>query len=145
MLAPLRRICILYLPKHPQHYRRCSHKENTLNSISASGEGNALLKDFAMKARIIRTIQSHYPLGSIHLRIIIHKEKKFLFTLLLTPLAPDAQKPKTSTNQKTHNPHQPQRNPDLRANQAIQELGAGKEQKAPNRNRLTWDFSSREA
>lgn len=35
--------------------------------------------------------------------------------------------------------NKPQNPPDLRANQVIQESGAGKQQKAPNSNRLAWE------
>lgn len=62
------------------------------------------------------------------MRIIIYKEKK----------NPSSQYAKKSQTTKTA---QPTANPALRANQVIQELGAGKEQKAPNSNRLTWESS----
>lgn len=53
----------------------------------------------------------------------------------LTPLTPDPQNPKTSTNQ---NNSQTPATTDLKANQAIQDWGLGKKQIAPNRNRLIW-------
>lgn len=54
-----------------------THKQNTINSISASEEGNVR----ATSERLHDKGQNnyiHYPLDWIHMSIIIHKEKKNL-------------------------------------------------------------------
>lgn len=114
-----------------------THKQNTINSISASEEGNVR----ATSERLHDKGQNnyiHYPLDWIHMSIIIHKEKK--------KISPHSMLKKPQTNQKNSNPktnkttpqHPTHKTPpDLRANQVIQELGAGKEQKALNSNSLT--------
>lgn len=94
-----------------------------------------LLKDFTIKAIIIRKPLSTW-LNSQE-DYYSQKKKSFLTACKNTKTTTHPRKNQAKQNQKTLHPLPTPR--DLRANQVIQELGAGKEQKAPNSNRLTWE------